>query len=149
MSSSGLTDHIGYWMRMVSNAVSQEFSRKLAAEDVTVAEWVFMRALLDLEPVPPSALAAAMSMTKGGVSKLSDRLEAKGLVKRIDRPDDKRALLLCLTSDGRAKMPLLAAHADANDAEFFGVLTGDEREALLSILMALVERRGLTGTPVD
>ena len=44
-SASELTDHTGYWMRMVSNAVSQEFARKVSDEDVTVAEWVFMRAL--------------------------------------------------------------------------------------------------------
>jgi hypothetical protein len=35
---------------MVSNVVSQEFARKVSSEDVTVAEWAFMRALYDLEP---------------------------------------------------------------------------------------------------
>ncbi|WP_342781725.1 hypothetical protein [Rhizobium glycinendophyticum] len=57
-----LTDHTGYWMRMVSNAVSQEFSRKVSGEDVIVAEWSFMRSLYDLEPTPPSVLAESMAI---------------------------------------------------------------------------------------
>ena len=41
-----LTDHLGYWLRQVSNHVSQGFARKLAAQDVTVAEWAVMRVLV-------------------------------------------------------------------------------------------------------
>lgn len=148
-SASALTDHTGYWMRMVSNAVSQEFARKVAGEDVTVAEWSFMRALYDLEPTPPSVLAERMGMTKGAISKLSERLVAKGLVERAESRQDKRAHGLSLTAEGRARIPVLASLADQNDAEFFGVLTREEREALDRILRALAERRGLHSAPVD
>lgn len=147
--TSELTDHTGYWMRIVSNAVSQEFARKVSGEDVTVAEWSFMRALYDLEPTPPSVLAERMGMTKGAISKLAERLKAKGLVSRLESPDDKRAHSLSLTTEGRAKIPVLASLADENDAEFFGVLTKDEHEALDRILRTLAERRALKATPVD
>ena len=148
-SASELTDHTGYWMRMVSNAVSQEFARKVSGEDVTVAEWAFMRALYDLEPTPPSVLAESMGMTKGAISKLAERLVAKGLVERAESRQDKRAHSLSLTTLGRAKIPVLAALADENDAEFFGVLTKKEHEALDRILKFLAERQGLKATPVD
>ncbi|HWJ73723.1 MAG TPA: MarR family transcriptional regulator [Kaistia sp.] len=148
-SVSELSDHTGYWMRMVSNAVSQEFARKVSGEDVTVAEWSFMRALYDLEPTPPSVLAEKMGMTKGAISKLAERLVAKGLVKRADNQKDKRAHSLSLTAEGRAKIPLLAALADRNDAEFFGALTKEEHETLDRILQVLAERRGLNAIPVD
>ncbi len=134
---------------MVSNAVSQEFARKVSGEDVTVAEWAFMRALYDLEPTPPSVLAERMGMTKGAISKLAERLVAKGLVKRAESQQDKRAHSLSLTTEGRAKIPVLASLADENDAEFFGVLTKEEHETLDRILRVLVERRGLKATPVD
>jgi DNA-binding MarR family transcriptional regulator len=146
---SSLTDHTGYWMRMVSNAVSQEFARKVADEGATVAEWVFMRALFDNEGVAPTALADRMGMTRGAISKLADRLAAKGLILRNEGGRDKRGQSLSLTPEGREKVPILARLADLNDAEYFGVLTGEERDALDRILRALVERRGLTATPVD
>lgn len=147
--ASKLTDHTGYWMRMVSNAVSQEFARKVSGEDVTVAEWSFMRALYDFEQTPPSALAERMGMTKGAISKLAERLVTKGLVERAESQQDKRAHSLSLTAEGRAKIPVLALLADENDAEFFGVLTKEEHETLDRILKVLAERRGLEATPVD
>ncbi len=148
-SASELTDHTGYWMRMVSNAVSQEFARKVSGEDVTVAEWSFMRALYDLEPTPPSVLAGGMGMTKGAISKLAERLVAKGLVERAESQQDKRAHSLSLTTLGRAKIPVLASLADENDAELFGVLTKEEHETLNRILKVLAEQHGLKATPVD
>jgi hypothetical protein len=35
---SELTAHLGYWLRHVSDHVSHAFARKLASQDVTVAE---------------------------------------------------------------------------------------------------------------
>lgn len=149
MGVSKLTDHTGYWMRMVSNAVSQEFARKVARHDVTVAEWAFMRALYDCEPMPPSMLAEKMGMTKGAISKLAERLLAKGLVVREASKDDKRAHSLSLTNEGQEKIPVLAALADENDAEFFNTLTTEEHETLNGILKLLAERSALNAPPVD
>jgi DNA-binding MarR family transcriptional regulator len=146
---SELIDHTGFWMRMVSNAVSQSFARKVETESVTVAEWAFMRALYGTDPTSPSVLANRMGMTKGAISKLADRLLANGLIERTADAEDKRVHSLCLTTEGKAKVPVLASLADKNDAEFFGVLTKDEHERLDQILKALAERRGLKTTPVD
>jgi DNA-binding MarR family transcriptional regulator len=136
-------------MRMASNAVSQEFARKVSTEGVTVAEWVCMRALYDTDPTPPSVLADRLGMTKGAISKLADRLLAKGLVKRTENKQDKRAHWLSLTTKGKAKVPRLAALADENDVVFFGVLSRREHEALDLALKTLVERHGLRTIPVD
>lgn len=149
MSVSNLTDHTGYWMRMVSNAVSQEFARKVTAEGVTVAEWVFLRALFDTDGIAPTALADRMGMTRGAISKLADRLAKKELVLRSESAMDKRGQLLSLTPAGRARVPVLARLADANDAEFFDVLSKEERSALDQILKAVAERRDLNAMPVD
>ncbi|MGJ5049596.1 MarR family winged helix-turn-helix transcriptional regulator [Bradyrhizobium oligotrophicum] len=146
---SDLTDHTGFWMRMVSNAVSQEFARKVAAEGVTVAEWSFMRALYDQGPMPPSVLAQRMGLTRGAVSKLADRLLGKGLIARTENPEDKRGHRLALTAEGRFKVPVLAALADANDAAYFGVLSKSEHHTLNRLLKALAEKRGLKTIPLD
>jgi DNA-binding MarR family transcriptional regulator len=147
--ASDLTAHTGYWLRMVSNAVSQDFARKVADEGVTVAEWSFMCALYDADAMAPSALAEKMGMTKGAISKLADRLLGKGLITRAGNPDDRRAHTLSLTGAGRSKVPILAALADRNDAEYFGVLPTEEREMLHRLLRILADRRGLKTTPVD
>lgn len=146
---SDLTEHLGYWLRYVSNHVSQAFARKVEAHGVTVAEWVVMRQLLEADGLPPSRLAERMGMTRGAISKLADRLVAKALLARTANPADGRAHTLSLTPDGRALVPILAALADANDARFFDHLAPDDRAALLRILREIVEMRGLSAVPVD
>jgi DNA-binding MarR family transcriptional regulator len=134
---------------MVSNAVSQGFARKIEAEGVTVAEWVFLRALYDVEPIAPSQLAEGMSMTRGAISKLADRLLEKSLIERVANTGDRRAHTLALNATGRALVPRLAKLADKNDAEFFGTLTADERQRLAQLLRKIVVEHELTNIPID
>ncbi|MCD2180814.1 MarR family winged helix-turn-helix transcriptional regulator [Rhizobium sp. GN54] len=148
-SVSSLETHLGYWLRAVSNNVSQGFARKLEDEGVTVAEWVFMRMLFDFETVSPSALAEAMGMTRGAISKLADRLIAKDLVERGASLADKRTQTLALKPAGRARVPMLAALADRNDTEFFGVLEVEERGELDRLLRKIVAGRGLAVVTTD
>ncbi len=146
---SELTAHLGYWLRHVSNHVSQAFARKLAAKDVTVAEWALMRVLHDREPTSPSRLANDMGMTRGAITKLADRLLAKGLIDREASPDDGRSQTLRLTAQGEDLVPELAALADENDAECFGHLSDRDRRAMLRTLKETVSRLGLTAIPID
>lgn len=145
---SDLTAHLGYWLRYVSNHVSQAFARKLAAKDVTVAEWVFMRVLHGREPISPSQLASDMGMTRGAITKLADRLLAKGLIDREARSDDGRSHTLCLTAQGEALVPELAALADENDAECFAHLSDRDRSTMLRVLKQTVTRLGLAALPI-
>lgn len=144
-----LTAHLGYWLRYVSNHVSQAFARKVEASGVTVAEWVLMRRLLDEKKISPSRLADGVGMTRGAITKLADRLIAKSLVQRVAHPEDRRAQMLALTPAGRALVPKLAALADANEAEFFDHLSDKDRAALLRIFRGIVRKRNLKSLPVD
>jgi DNA-binding MarR family transcriptional regulator len=146
---SDLTAHTGYWLRMVSNAVSQEFARRVAFEGVTVAEWVMLRSLYGGKAVAPSALARKMGMTRGAISKLADRLLDKGLIERADNPDDKRGHTLSVSAAGAKKVPALAHLADENDAAFFAVLSGEEQQELRALLRTLIDKHGLSTMPVD
>lgn len=144
-----LADHLGYWLRLVSNNVSTAFARRLEAEDVTVAEWVVLRALFDVDELAPSKLATIMGMTRGAISKLSDRLLAKRLIERSDNLNDGRAHTLRLSGNGRRLVPKLARLADANDEAYFGKLHPQERAALRQILEKIASHHGLSDTPVD
>ncbi len=146
---SDLHDHLGYWMRTVSNAVSLSFARKVEAAGVTVAEWVFLRMLHDVEGITPAGLTERMGMTKGAISKLADRLVEKALVERGEMARGQRGQMLALTPAGRRLVPRLAALADDNDAEFFDVLAGAERDELERLLRKIAAVRSLTGIPTD
>ena len=148
-SVSHLTSHLGYWLRYVSNHVSHTFARKLEAENVTVAEWAVLRELYGEETIAPSRLAARLGLTRGAISKLADRLIAKGFINREANTDDGRAHRLALTSTGKSLVPKLSVLADQNDAEFFGDLTTDERISIERILKSIVDRHGLKTIPIN
>jgi DNA-binding MarR family transcriptional regulator len=145
---SALESHLGYWLRFVSNQVSQAFSEKLKAQDISVAEWVLLRELYDGDRAP-SVLAERIGMTRGAITKIADRLIAKSLAARIASEDDGRSQLLALTRQGRALVPKLAAIADRNDAEFFDHLAQKERAVIEAAMKSVVQRLGLKALPVD
>jgi len=146
---SALDSHVGYWLRIVSNHVSQAFQRKVEASGVTVAEWVVLRLLHGSEPVNPSQLAERMGMTRGAVSKLIERLVQKTLVERVASRDDRRFQTVGLTAAGRKLVPALARLADENDHEFFGHLGQADRKKLVVQLQQIAHRHGWRNSPVD
>jgi DNA-binding MarR family transcriptional regulator len=144
---SDLEDHLGYWLRFVSNHVSHAFALKLQAHDVTAAEWVILRELFARRNAAPSTIAGRIGMTRGAVTKLVDRLAAKALVVREESAGDRRYQVLALTPAGRRLVPALAALADRNDAEFFGHLEPAQRAALERLLKDVVQRHGFKTFP--
>lgn len=145
---ANFTDHLGYWLRQVSNHVSHAFARRLAAKGVTVAEWALMRVLHDEPPLAPSRVAEVMGLTRGAVTKLADRLVAKSLAVRRASPDDGRAQTLALTAAGRNFVPELAALAERNEAACFAHLPEADRRALERILKDMVRHLGVTAMPL-
>jgi DNA-binding MarR family transcriptional regulator len=148
-SVSELNSHTGFWLRFVSNHVSQAFTRKLLASGVTAAEWVVLRQTYDADDLSPSALAEQIGMTRGAASRLIERLVAKRLMSRQGRGDDRRYQDIALTAAGRRLVPALAAIADENDKEFFAILSNREHEALVATLKKLVQAHNLRRIPTE
>lgn len=150
LKASELTSHIGYHLRVVSNAVSHSFARKLQASDVTVAEWVILREMYaGDEKTSPSVVAELTGLTRGAVSKLIDRLLKKGLVTRTESSGDRRFQEVKLTSNAIKLVPKLARIADENDESFFSILSQSERKALLNTLIELAEFHKLNTRPTE
>lgn len=147
--TTALETHIGYWLRFVSNTISSAFARKLEVHGVSMAEWVVLRLIHGDADMTASELADAIGMTRGAISKIIDRLEARELLARRISPADGRSHILKLTTGGTRLVPLLATLADRNDAEFFNHLSARDRRSLMQILKSIVARNELKGIPID
>ena len=93
-----------------------------------------MRRLYDNPGFKPSDLASTMSMTQGAISKIIDKLQAKGWIVSHENEADRRGQLIALTMAGRLTLPALARIADENDDRFFGPLALEERAYLRTLL---------------
>lgn len=146
---SHLEDHLGYWLRFVSNHVSHAFRLKVEGEGVTVAEWVLLREVLQSPAANPSQLAEKLGMTRGAISKLVERLCQKELATRAYSRGDRRFQSVSLTAAGKKLVPKLARLADDNDREFFGHLDKRQAAGLGELLRDIVRKHGWKDLPID
>jgi DNA-binding MarR family transcriptional regulator len=147
--ASDLELHLGYSLRRVSNYVSSAFARALQTRHTSVAEWVVLCHVQERPGITPGELAEALDLTRGAVSKVIDKLEAKNWIARSAKPGDSRVQLLSLTRRGSRILPQLAEIADQNDREFFDGLEADERATLRRLLRKLAEFHQIRDVPIE
>jgi DNA-binding MarR family transcriptional regulator len=94
-------DSVGYLMRQILNRVAQEIERQLAHTDLTNAQWVPLFKLYRREVSTVAELARACNLDAGAMTRMLDRLEAKGLCKRVRSETDRRVVHIELTDAGR------------------------------------------------
>lgn len=146
---SALEDHLGYWLRYVSNHVSGAFAQALQERQVSVAEWVALRHIYNRETLTPGELADLIGMTRGAVSKVLTKLESKTWITRSIDEADSRVQWISLTPTGQQILPELAQLADHNDTYFFGCLSQAEQRTLRSLLEKLTQIHQWKSVPVD
>jgi DNA-binding MarR family transcriptional regulator len=91
-----------------------------------------------------TALAAAAGISQPAMTELVQRLERKGVVTRIDDPEDRRAALVTLTNAGRAVREDQRRDRRDRLAELLTALSPrDEATLTLALHLALPIIRGL------
>ncbi len=82
-----------------------------------------------------SDLAGQMVLTSGGVTRLVDRLNARGYVERVSCPSDRRVHWAQLTDDGVAKISTaLETHLADLDDHFFSTMSQEDRTTTVAVL---------------
>jgi len=88
-------------------------------------------------PLSLSECAKRMTCVPSNITQLMDRLEAEGLVKRVDDPNDRRGVQAALTPLGVERQAAGAKQLAQIQREFAKSLAGADREALTRALAAL------------
>jgi DNA-binding MarR family transcriptional regulator len=93
-------DSVGYLMKQIISLVSQEIERQLAHTELTDAQWKPLFKMHFGQTSTVAELARECSLDAGAMTRLLDRLEAKGLCKRVRSETDRRVVNLELTDAG-------------------------------------------------
>ncbi len=139
---SNLEDHLGYWLRCLSNYIHHNFAALLAEHDVSVAQWVVLRTLYDKQNISLNEAARLVGVDNSSLSRMIERLVQKSLVNRTNINKDRRSIQLSLTSAGKILVPKLAKLADQNDESFFRIFSTQKRQDLLDTIKQLLETNG-------
>jgi len=103
----------GRLLSQVKTELMEALDRELAPLDITAAQYVILATLAEGPTDSASNLCKGVSYDPGAMTRMIDRLERKGLVRRIRCPNDRRRINLELTSEGRAVYPRLIESAVA------------------------------------
>jgi len=105
-------ESVGYLMRRVMTMVAQEADRRLGEHELTNAQWQPLYKLRIGSVDTVAELARELQVDTGAMTRMLDRLEAKGLCKRVRSTVDRRVVHLELTPAGRRvadKVPAVLA----------------------------------------
>ncbi len=91
-------------------------------------------------PLRMADIAARLEVVPRSVTTMVDGVEAAGLIVRSTDPDDRRSVLVRLTSQGRDLLERLERARRATAEDIFGGLAPAERADLARLLGALCRR---------
>ena len=124
---------------------SNHKERPFLANDLNLAQMdvLFALARADGNSLNCSEIAEKTLITKGGITGIIDRLEARGLVKRVHSQEDRRSVLIQLTGRGveffRKIYPELGRHNRALFEKAFSRAQMKEFNELLAQLIRTLE----------
>jgi DNA-binding MarR family transcriptional regulator len=139
-SADSFTSHpsLGWLLRQIKQSMVCQADKLLGQHDLTHAQWAPMLRLRFVGPMSSAALARELAMDGGAMTRLLDRLEAKGLIRRERSVEDRRVVVVSLSPAGEqamAEMPaVLSQIFNAHLAGF----SQQEFQTLLTLLQRIV-----------
>jgi DNA-binding MarR family transcriptional regulator len=122
-----------------ADVVRRAVSRVLEPYDITPQQYNVLRILRGAgeQGLPTLEIADRMIEQAPGVTRLLDRLEAKGWVRRQRCPEDRRQVLCWLTPAGLELVTKLDEPVESADAEAVAELSPEDQDHLLRLLDAV------------
>jgi len=133
--SSGV--HVWLVLMKAHRSLVRHAERSIVSLDMCISDFGVLEALLNKGPQSVSEIGRRVDLTSGSITTAIDRLETRGLVARAAHASDRRARVVHLTPDGKARIThVFARHEDAMDRAAHG-LSKAERGTLIELLKKL------------
>jgi len=143
-----LRNAVGPLIARTRAAFMAALDERLAAHDLKAADYIVLVALAnDIDTA--SGVCSALSHDPGAMTRKIDALEKRGLVRRVRSSEDRRAIKLELTPEGRKVYPkaLATAIGVANDfLHGFSKTEVRQLEGMLKRILANAEALELAGS---
>jgi len=136
-----------YWLKRAERRVCGRLASELKECGLIPSEWEALREIYQSRQAgkagrtSPLALARALKMSKGGASKLIDRLVKRKLLRKKVADFDRRSRVVGLTMKGEELVPYLSILEFSTDFEAFRSLGVKMQRRLLEALKVVVSGR--------
>jgi DNA-binding MarR family transcriptional regulator len=136
---AGKRERLDAWRAVVTShaAVTDRVQKALVAADLPPLSWFeLLRAVKTSPDGRPrmSELAEWLTLSRGGITKLVDRLERAGYIERVSCSEDRRSLHAELTNAGSQMLEEMEAVYVPEVERHLGSLSAEEAELVTSVL---------------
>jgi DNA-binding MarR family transcriptional regulator len=114
----------------------ERWAEHLRRFDLSLSDYLVLE-LCAQDPAKASEVARFVGLTAAGATDLIDRLESRRLVHRVAHPNDRRVVLIRLTSTGQRLYREARSSTRATLRQLNGAMSAEERRALTAGLVAL------------
>lgn len=133
-------ESIGYLMRRIVTSVGQTVGTRMCEPgSPTYPQWVPLYKLHAGAATTVAELARACELDTGAMTRLLDRLEAKGLCRRVRSLEDRRVVNIELTDEGRAAAKEVPYVLSRVQNEYLAGFTTEEWEQLKDYLRRILD----------
>ena len=124
-----------------ADRIKSAFETVCTPFDLTGQQYNVLRILRGAEPdgLPTLTIAERVIERTPGITRMIDRLEAKGLVGREVRPHDRRCVYCRITKKGLKLLELLDEPVHKFNQGAFAALSDSEIEKLVAVLLKIRE----------
>ncbi|MFY9141621.1 MarR family winged helix-turn-helix transcriptional regulator [Sulfuricurvum sp.] len=98
---------IGFLIAKARNVLKNEFEKELKPYSLSYAHRVILIRLCEKDGLTQKELAQDTYFEQSNLTLMLDKLESKGLVKRVQKENDRRAYLITITPEGKKLRGLL------------------------------------------
>jgi DNA-binding MarR family transcriptional regulator len=133
-------DYLPALLAQATQLISGEFHRVVKAKGVTVSEWRVLATLAGGEPLSIGRLAEITVTKQPTLTRVLDRMEARGEVRRIPHKEDRRVTLVGITPAGSrlvAGLIRLAREHENRVLEPFGLQRAADLKTTLKRMIEL------------
>lgn len=99
------TGELGFTISGVRNAIWTSIEKELEPLDITAAQFVVFNSIAMGKGRTIGEFCRMLGYDSGAMTRLLDRIEKKGLIRRVANPDDRRSYLIELTAESAALVP--------------------------------------------
>ena len=96
---------LGFLVSSVRSAIWGSIEAELQPLDITAAQIVVFNSIAMGKGRTIGEFCRLLGYDSGAMTRLLDRIENKGLIRRVPNPEDRRSFLLELTPESRAVFP--------------------------------------------
>lgn len=132
-------DRFGTLFQDISRQFWARFEQRTVTYGLSAAQWRLLGHVLREGPSTQTALAALLGVEPISVSRLIDRMEQQGWVRREAHPDDRRVRIVVASDKARDVAPSVRTIVEALYEEALAGLDDDARRGLHAALLKITE----------